>query len=201
MPEFVYQKADEHGKDTDEVSHRKPALQDHRGEIVVKKLADNRSESLEGMPDDAASLDDNAEAQDETEHETQSAPESEADNLAAKVSPVRGVAQRAKAQVRNLVGTSRLKAKRSSSRANSWKAHHQHFSAKAWFKCCASGCGKVATVGAHVERVNLATGTHNRYIVPFCQKHNKRPAGTQITLKAGSDLVSVGKGNLFTTTN
>jgi hypothetical protein len=48
-------------------------------------------------------------------------------------------------------------------------------------KCSAKGCGKVVEVGAHVK----ISGDDQRttWIVPFCQKHNKRPSSQPIALK------------------
>jgi hypothetical protein len=96
--------------------------------------------------------------------------------------------------VNNLVGTSHLKPRRKG--INSWRAHHIHHAKVAWHKCSVKGCRRMATVGAHVRETGSPANTTSRYIVPFCQFHNKRPHLLPLRLKKGTRLVGVGKGHV-----
>lgn len=99
-------------------------------------------------------------------------------------------------EVKNLVGTSKLKPKKD----RSWKAHHIRNARKYskatkkynWHKCAVKGCRRISAVGAHVEIAGKKTHTTNRFIAPFCQYHNKRPKGTVMKLKPNEFLVGVG---------
>lgn len=94
-------------------------------------------------------------------------------------------------KVRNLIGTSRLK-----SIHGSWKNHYITAKKKklGWDKCRVRWCRRNATVGAHVEVTKMGTSSKNRFIVPFCQKHNKmNTVINALKLKPGTYLVSVGK--------
>ncbi|HEY1028044.1 MAG TPA: hypothetical protein VGE28_10530 [Pseudomonas sp.] len=51
--------------------------------------------------------------------------------------------------------------------------------------CVAHRCGNAATVGAHVRDEE---DQRIVWIVPFCQKHNKRPSSTPIQLKPGISM-------------
>ncbi len=94
-----------------------------------------------------------------------------------------------KREILNLIGTSHLK----SSVAKSWISHYATAAGVPPVgKCCVSGCARQATVAAHVK-FNIGKGRKsNRYIAPFCQKHNKRPNGTVLGLKEGTQVVGVG---------
>ena len=172
MAELAYQEKQQ-GSQAEGVRQRKAVLQDNRR---AKQTAKPISRTTEGTQLFSARKEENG-ARD-------------TDPLVQDIGKVYGsnqVAQRTK--VRNLVGTSHLKSKR----ARSWKAHHTSAAGKkAWQKCLVKGCRNLATVGAHVEDTSVGTHTTNRYIAPFCQYHNKRPAGTILTLKPGGSLVGVG---------
>lgn len=95
-----------------------------------------------------------------------------------------------RAKVKNLTRTAHLR----SHTKRSWK-HHYLAKAPGWGKCRAHGCRRFAQVGAHVEVDGEGSHTRNRYIVPFCQKHNKRNTTVHgaLRVKPGTKLVSVGK--------
>jgi hypothetical protein len=87
-----------------------------------------------------------------------------------------------------LKGTAYLKSK-----YKSWKGHYL---AKVitWGKCCVKGCRRPAAVGAHVEIATKGKNTKNRWIAPFCQKHNMmNTTAKMLEMKSGPFLVSVGK--------
>lgn len=185
MAESIFQRRLQQEEKTASVRQRKAVLQDNRGVVQTAKLT---SRAIQLMSID--------EKNSEVEALLLSAERNEEDG-ARDPGPImqgvgnainsNGVAQRTK--VRNLVGTSHLKSKR----AKSWKAHHTSAAGKkAWKKCLVKGCRRLATVGAHVEDTSVGTHTTNRYIAPFCQYHNKRPAGSVLTLKPGGALVGVG---------
>ena len=202
---------DEHGT---QFLQRKVSLQDNRGTAQLRILVDNRTAQLAQKPNNTG-LPDTIKAGGESLsggsmdhvriHYNSSKPaQLNADSYSQGISPdqdkhftngAANVMQMVKS-VNNLVGTSHLKPKGKG--VTSWKAHHKKHSKVAWHKCSAKGCRKLATVGAHVRETGSAVKTPYRYIVPFCQHHNKRPAGTALLLKKGTKLVGVGKGNVVT---
>jgi hypothetical protein len=69
----------------------------------------------------------------------------------------------------------------------SWIDHWKDRTGSTRSNCGVRGCGKPATVGAHVKKTHgLAHGHH--YIAPMCHSCNK--AGRVLTLKVGVRVVS-----------
>jgi hypothetical protein len=101
-----------------------------------------------------------------------------------------------KNNVKNLKGTSHLRPAKGT--IGGWKGHHEKYSKTKFGKCAAKGCGKFATVGAHVEIDTGKSHTRNRHIVPFCQRHNKWNTDRKgsITVKPNTYLVSVQGGKI-----
>lgn len=87
--------------------------------------------------------------------------------------------------VYNIAGTSSRKCK-CSTLPNTWLAHWERGTGLALpLKCVAFGCSRLVQVGAHVCD---ADDLRIVWIVPFCQKHNKRPIDERIYLKDGVTL-------------
>jgi hypothetical protein len=102
-----------------------------------------------------------------------------------------------KREVNNLIGTSHLKPKKGIT--GGWKGHHEKHAKIVWNKCAAKSCGRPAKVGAHVEIATGKSHTTNRYIVPFCQRHNKWNTVKKgpLTCKPKTYLVGVGNGKVM----
>ncbi len=95
--------------------------------------------------------------------------------------------------VQNLEGTSKRKCKCTGLRSKTWMGHWgKHTGQNLRVKCRAARCPRWAQVGAHVSRI----GHDGRvgYIVPFCQKHNKRPRTQILRLKKESPLAPSSMG-------
>ena len=87
----------------------------------------------------------------------------------------------------NVVGTSHLKCQCTYGH-KTWLGHWERATGLLRNKCRAKGCARRAQVGAHVKVVGWDGRT--TWIVPFCQRHNKRPSTQRIPLKWGTTLAA-----------
>ena len=74
-------------------------------------------------------------------------------------------------KIKNANGTSQRKCA-----CGSWLDHWKKFSQKNPGVCSVSGCGKIATLGAHVVRPLAKNEAYKTtpYIVPMCSHHNSQ---------------------------
>lgn len=98
--------------------------------------------------------------------------------------------------VSNVVGTSGRKCS-CLTRPNTWLSHWERGTGLALpEKCCAKSCANYVEVGAHVRL--HGSDARTVWIVPFCQKHNKRPVTKAIELKWGVVLCGAAKSDCDT---
>lgn len=89
--------------------------------------------------------------------------------------------------VYNLDGTGGLRCQCTNLANKTWLNHWSNISGEDYNKCRAFRCASMAQVGAHVREEG--GDRRIRWIVPFCQYHNKRPSAHPIQLKSGTTLV------------
>ena len=89
--------------------------------------------------------------------------------------------------VKNLHGTSGLRC-----RCGSWISHWKNNAHSDRTVCAVVGCGRHATVGAHVISVDRRND-HQWWIAPFCSRHNNYRFDENVFLDSRITLVSANK--------
>ncbi len=90
-------------------------------------------------------------------------------------------------KVKNLNGTTGL-----SCGCGSWLAHWRNYAGSSRKICAVKGCGRFATVGAHVKCTD--NRTDNRWwIAPFCKTHNHYSFTQEVFLKRDVKLVAANR--------
>ena len=88
-------------------------------------------------------------------------------------------------RVKNINGTSDH-----TCRCGSWLQHWENFSSEPYGACAEVQCGKLASVGAHVQKAENHDSSW--YIIPLCVKHNAIHGG-EIEIVEYIPLVSANK--------